>query len=191
MEALGRERAGVIGDALVWIINIRRLFIVGIEDVIGAVAHVVPDQAARQPIAPDNPQLQCEKDLRYTDRQRHHKAAGVNDQDPVEAIFLFGDQGIGEVSRDEADAGIDAIDRQQHQHNHAEHQPVQPAAVAKLLAHRQERRSSHQEQTAEDHPPGAAPDAGDRAGHPAEILLGDLRQELFKQANQAGESHQH
>ena len=191
LEALGRERAGVISDALVWIINIRRLFIVRIEDVVGAVAHVVPNQAARQPITPDNPELQGEEDLRHTDRQRHHKAAGVNDQDPVEAIFLFGHQGIGEVSRDEADAGIDAIDRQQHQHDHAEHQPMQPAAVAQLLAHRQERRSSHQEQTAEDHTPGAAPDAGDRAGHPAEILLGDLGQELFKQSNQAGESHQH
>ena len=45
-EALSRERTRVVRDALIGIINIRRLFVVGVEDVIRTVAHVVADQTS-------------------------------------------------------------------------------------------------------------------------------------------------
>ena len=135
-QALGGEGTGVLGDPLVRVVNVGGELVVGIENVISPVAHVIANQRLREPVAPDDAELVGEKDLRHADRQGHHKAGGIDDQDSVEVRLLLFHQGVGEIAGDESDASVDAIDGQQHHNDHRQQQPVQPAALTQLLAER-------------------------------------------------------
>ena len=75
--------------------------------------------------------------------------------------------------------GINSIHSEQHQHDHAEHQPMQPATTPQLLTHCDERCDTDQEEGAERNPPCTTPDRLNRSSDTTEIFRGELREQLL------------
>ena len=134
LQSFFREVLGVISHPLIRVVNITPRSFVGIENVISPVLEVIGNQAFGQPVAPDQAELRREVVLKCANRQRCHEADAVHPKIAIAQLRVALNQRIREITSNEGDASIDAIDRQQHQDDHAQKKPGQPTALTQTRA---------------------------------------------------------